>query len=234
MAIRWVFFDVGDVLFDENAQHQYYAHSLLLALRRYGVEVRWDDYRALIHQLVRSQPSTAIVDAARSYVDDTTLWERVLAAGLDEYRRMRTPRPYGMLLDNMRIVVEDLHRDFKLGVIANQHPPVADAIRDYGLMPYFDVIAINEIVGLSKPDPALFRWAIDQAGCAPEEALMIGDRPDHDIAPARTVGMATVRFRRGDLYTHYEPLSDLERADRVVSDILQLAPAVRSLASARS
>ena len=35
-----------------------------------------------------------------------------------------------------------------------------DALRDYGLMPYFDVIAIDEIVGVSKPDPKIFdgRW----------------------------------------------------------------------------
>ena len=233
MAIRWVFFDVGDVLFDENAQHQYQAHSLLLALRRHGLDVHWDDYWRRIHEYVRTQPSTSILDAAHSFVADDALWRSISASGLDEYQRNAATAPYGMLLDNMRAVVEDLHRDFRLGVIANQHPPVVDAIRDYGLLPFFEVVAIDQIVGLSKPDPALFRWATDRAGCAPEEALMIGDRPDHDIAPSRTIGMASVQFRRGMLYTHYEPRCEIERADRVVTDLMQLAPTVRALAKER-
>ena len=34
MSARWVFFDIGDVLFDEDVPHLYYYHSLLLAMRR--------------------------------------------------------------------------------------------------------------------------------------------------------------------------------------------------------
>ena len=40
---------------------------------------------------------------------------------------------------------------------------------------------------------------------------MIGDRPDNDIAPARSVGMKTIRFRRGILYAIYDPRTDEEQ-----------------------
>src|SRR5689334_4115556 len=70
MAIRWVFFDIGDVLFDENVPHLYYFHSILLALRRNGVYAPWDDYHARIQTCVREKPETAILDAARYYVSD--------------------------------------------------------------------------------------------------------------------------------------------------------------------
>lgn len=39
-----------------------------------------------------------------------------------------------------------------------------------------------------KPDPKLFTIACAQAGCAPEDAVMIGDRLDNDIAPAKAIG----------------------------------------------
>jgi len=232
MAAKWVFFDIGDVLFDEDAQHQYYCHSLLLAARRHGVDVTWDEYHAQLQMHVRVHPTTAIADAAQFFVKDPVLWQTVYREARAEYEAMRKPRPYGMLLGNVMMIVRDLHSDFRLGIIANQHPPVLDAIRDYGLQPYFDVVAIDEVVGVSKPDPALFQWALDRAGCAPSEAIGVGDRPDHDTAPARSLGMATVRYQRGAIYSLYDPLNDLERADVVVHDIMRLAPAVRLLASA--
>src|SRR5437660_226706 len=121
MAIKWVFFDIGDVLFDENAPHLYYFHSLLLGMRRNGVEVAWDDYHMRIQSCAREKPETAIIDAARFYVRDDALWKKVFHEGRAEYEAVRKPRPYGMLLDDITSVVEDLYPDFGLGIIANQH-----------------------------------------------------------------------------------------------------------------
>ncbi len=230
MAIKWIFFDIGDVLFDEDPQHIYYLHSLLLALRRNGIDVSWDEYHARVQAFVRARPTTAIVDAAHFYVPDDALWLKIYHEGREAYEQMRKPRPYGMLLNDIMTVIRDLHCDFRLGIVANQHPPIMDAIRDYGMLPYFDVIAIDEIIGVSKPDPAIFRWALDKAGCSPEEAIGVGDRPDHDTAPCRALGMFTVRFRRGMLYSICDAQGEQERADVVVYEPIRLAPAIRQLA----
>lgn len=230
MAIEWVFFDIGDVLFNEDAPHMYYFHTLLLAMRRNDVDVAWDDYHMRIQSCVRVKPETAIIDAARHYVPDDALWSKIFREGRAEYEALRKPRPYGLLLDDITAVVQELHKDFGLGIIANQHPPVVQALDDYGIGPLFTVKAINEIVGISKPDPAIFHWALKRADCAPENAIMIGDRPDNDIAPANAVGMHTIRFRRGLLYALYDPLHPDERSDLVVRETTRLVPAVRRLA----
>ena len=81
MAIKWVFFDVGDVLFDEDVQHMYWYHSILLAMRRNGVEVEWDEYHQGIQDCVRVKPHTAITDAARRYVTDDALWGEDISGG---------------------------------------------------------------------------------------------------------------------------------------------------------
>src|SRR5207248_1894328 len=47
----------------------------------------------------------------------------------------------------------------------------------------------------SKPDPALFRRALDRAGARPEECLMVGDRLDNDVAPASLLGLTTAWVR---------------------------------------
>ena len=233
MSVKWLFFDIGDVLFDENAQHQYLFHSLLLAMRRQGMDVTWDAYHAQLKECVRQTPGRAHLEAVAAFVPDEAQGKSIIDAGNAEYHEMRKPRPYGMLTDNILSVVQELRRDFQLGIIANQHPPIMDALRDYGLRPYFDVIAIDEILGVSKPDPAIFRWALEQANCAPEEAIMIGDRADVDVAPAKTMGLGTVRFKRGQLYVYYDPRSDAERADVVVYQAGEIVPAVRRIAAAR-
>ncbi len=232
MPVSWVFFDIGDVLFDEDVPHLYYFHSLLLALRRNGIDVGWDDYYARLRELARDKPATAPLDAAASYARDPDQAEKVLSEGRAEYLEMRKPRPYGLLRDNIAGVLEGLSREFRLGIIANQHPPILKALDDYGIGGYFQVKVIDEVVGVSKPDPAIFRLALEQAGCRAQEAIMVGDRPDNDVAPAKALGMSTIRFRRGVLYVYYDARSTEERADLEVYDLIRLAPAIRQLASA--
>ena len=232
MAIRWVFFDIGDVLFDEDAPHLYYFHTLLLAMRRNGIAVEWDEYHAQIQACVREKPATAITDACRIYVKDDDLWKKIFQEGRGVYEAVRKPRPYGLLLDDIQPVLEELRKEFRLGIIANQHAQILPALDDYGIGPLFDIKLIDEVVGVSKPDPAIFRMALEQAGCTPQEAIMIGDRPDNDILPAKSVGMHTIRFRRGLLYALYDPRREEERADIVVRELPRLVPAVRKIARA--
>jgi HAD superfamily hydrolase (TIGR01509 family) len=232
MAIKWVFFDIGDVLFNEDAPHVLYFHSMLASLRRNGIDVSWDDYHSRILECVRVSPTTAVADAAHEYVANEGVWNKVFHEGREVYEAIRQPRPYGVLLDNITETVIKIRERFKVGIIANQHPEVLQALDDYGIGGLFDVKIIDQVVGVSKPDPAIFHLALEKGGCEANEAMMVGDRPDSDIAPAKALGLSTVRFRRGLLYTHYDPLSEMERADLEVRELAQLAPAVLQLANA--
>ena len=230
---KMIFFDIGDVLFNEDQQHLWLFHSLLLALRRHGKPVLWDDWNARRRELAAQGPDpqeaikTALAVYCRDEAETEALWHEARA----EYEEMRRPRPFGMLLDEITPALEDLRPQFRLGIIANQHPPVSQAIADYGIAPFFDVIVISEIVGLHKPDPAIFEYALDEAGIAPHEAIMVGDRPDNDIKPARALGMGTVRFRRGVQYSLYNPDDPAMRADETISDVSELTGSIRRVAA---
>ena len=94
-------------------------------------------------------------------------------------------------------VLAALSQKYSLGVIANQAKGLKERLREWGILPYFATVASSWEAGASKPDPALFRYALALAGCAPEEAVMIGDRLDNDIFPAKSLGMKTVWLRQG-------------------------------------
>ena len=233
MAVKWVFFDIGDVLFDENAQHQWLFHTLLQTLRAHGKTVEWDEFNQTRKRLVSEgpNPEAAIKGALAFYCVNTSETETLWQEARHAYGEMRKPRPYGFLLDNITGVLEDLKRDFHLGIIANQHPPITQALENYGVAALFDIIVISETVHLFKPDPAIFRLGLDQAQITPAEAVFVGDRPDNDIAPARALGMKTVRFKRGIQYVYFNPPDPAQTADVVVEDVSGLAEAVRQAAS---
>ncbi len=230
MAIEWIFFDVGDVLFDEDPPHLLFYHSVFEALRLNKIEVSWDDFRRAIEASLRTVPDTAIPAATRVVVGDDALADKIYHEGRQTYERIREPRPYGILVNGMEPVLRCLRSQFRLGVIANQHPPVLEALKYYGIAPLFDVIGIDQLVGLSKPDPAFFAWGLKQAGCTGEQAIFVGDRPDNDVAPARSVGMKTVRLRRGIHYSLYDPRSPQEVADIEIRNVAEIEPAVMALA----
>lgn len=62
----------------------------------------------------------------------------------------------------------------------------------HGLLNYFDHLVFSQSIGYSKPDPMYFEHAFALAGCAAEEAVMIGDSFTHDIEPADFLGMRRV------------------------------------------
>lgn len=231
--IKAVLFDIGDVLFNEDVPHTWLFHSCFLTLRKYGKQITWDTYDAERIRLAAtgSNPEDAIEESVLVHADNPIEGDKIWKEARAEYERMRQIRPYGFLLDGMTTALLDLQRDFKLGVVANQHPPVADALAEYGVAELFDTIVISETVGLFKPDPAIFQLALDNLGIAPGEAIFVGDRPDNDVKPAKSLGMRTVRFKRGNQYVHFNPGTPEMTADLTIIGIDQLSSAVRDLAA---
>lgn len=64
-----------------------------------------------------------------------------------------------------------------------------DALARIGLGELLDGAVSSAVAGVAKPDPAVFLAALRVAGCAPEEALFVGDSLDNDVRGAEAVGM---------------------------------------------
>ena len=63
--------------------------------------------------------------------------------------------------------------------------------------------------------------ALERAGCKPEEAVMIGDRVDNDIIPAKALGMRTVWIKQG--FGKYWVMKDKsERPDYMVNSLMEI------------
>jgi putative hydrolase of the HAD superfamily len=82
-------------------------------------------------------------------------------------------------------------------VISNSNGSVASILDALGFLPYLDFVLDSSVVGIEKPDPRIFRLALQQTGVAPGEAVYVGDLYSVDVLGARAVGMDAVLLDPG-------------------------------------
>jgi len=178
---KWVFFDLGSTLIDESAAVQTRVEQTVARLRGTPQEVSVEEFQAMMAQAARqnAQPYAIVMER------------------LGDVRLTPFPVHLEFPYPGAKPLLEELRGQYRLGVIANQSAGTEQRLRNWGLAQYFNVIAASAEEGIAKPDPRIFTLALERAGCAPEEAVMIGDRLDNDIAPAKRLGMRTVWIRQG-------------------------------------
>jgi HAD superfamily hydrolase (TIGR01509 family) len=112
-------------------------------------------------------------------------------AAVDAWQRQISPDP------EAASVLAKLHESKVLVLISNfDHPPhVHSLLERLGWREYFDAIVISGDVGVKKPDPSIFRIALDRTGLSPDEVVHVGDTTD-DTLGATAAGLIPVLIRR--------------------------------------
>ena len=101
-------------------------------------------------------------------------------------------------------------RGLRAVCVSNWDYALAEVLERCGLGGSFDAVITSAAVGARKPGPRIFDAALEAAGCAPHQALHVGDTPAEDIAGARAAGIRALlldRDGRGDIAS----LAELER-----------------------
>lgn len=83
------------------------------------------------------------------------------------------------------------------GVISNSNGAIAGILESLGLTPCLDFVLDSFVVGVEKPDPRIFRLALERAGVRPDQAVYIGDFYSVDVLGARAVGMSAILLDPG-------------------------------------
>jgi HAD superfamily hydrolase (TIGR01549 family) len=88
-----------------------------------------------------------------------------------------------------RPLLQELAGRYRLGVVSNFYGNLEAVCRGAGLAPCFAVMIDSQRVGAEKPDPAIFKAALEPLGARPETTLFIGDSLKRDREGARRMGM---------------------------------------------
>src|SRR5579884_931991 len=120
----------------------------------------------------------------------------------------------------------------RLGIIANQPTWIRGRLAEWGLLQFFepDCVVISDEVGIGKPEPEIFEFALAQAGVAAREAVMVGNDYVYDVEPAKWLGMHTIWIERDDPYAPGAlPINDPWAADVRVSSLAEVPAALARL-----
>jgi HAD superfamily hydrolase (TIGR01549 family) len=92
------------------------------------------------------------------------------------------------LRDNQALLAR-LGQRYRLGIVSNFYGNLVTVCHNVNIHAFFGVIVDSVQVGCSKPDPRIFRRALDELGLTPADAVFVGDSLARDMAGARAVGM---------------------------------------------
>ncbi len=118
-------------------------------------------------------------------------------------------------------VLDNLYAEYPLGLVTNGAPDLQRTkISGAGLDRYFRHIIISGEVNAGKPDRRIFEIALDRFGAGRENAVMVGDTIDKDIAGAAASGIRTVWLQRDSGTCEEHTINP----DYIISDLNELAP----------
>lgn len=120
---------------------------------------------------------------------------------------------FNHLFPNTVEVLEYLKPNYRLHIITNGFQEIQEKkLRNSGIHGYFDQIIDSEMAGVKKPNPLIFKLALDKAKAEPHKSLMIGDSLEADILGAKAAGLHTLHFNahREEEHTHAPIIYDLQ------------------------
>ena len=218
-GMRWVFFDIGYTLINEDEAVEDRIFRIHEVLKDSGRLASPGDVRAALEEAAARFASSPISCAIAMLADSEELREHIRA----EVRwRKELEKPY----PEANRVLAALSDRYLIGIIANQSSGTEARLERWGLLKFISCCLASAEVGLSKPDLAIFRLAMKRTRCEPEQVVMVGDRIDNDIVPAKSLGWKTIRIRQGisqgqvPMNGEQEPDFEVRRLREVLSILL--------------
>ena len=114
------------------------------------------------------------------------------------------------LYPEVREVLHELRPDYELAVVSNFDGRLRVIFEHLAVTEFFRYIFLSSELGADKPDPMIYRRALEVSGFQPEEVMHVGDDPERDWAGAAGAGLEVFQLRRPknslrDLLTRLRP-----------------------------
>lgn len=189
MSDVWLFFDIGDTLVNEDKLRFQIFKSLQKAITvETGHEFPFQELLAL---------------------RERRLLEGELGVHYGIAKELLSPAGYDAWVEGVATLIRNASQSelhpipgavnilgqlsrYSLGIIADQPAHLLSQFANWGFEGVFSVVALDSLTGFHKPDTRLFEWALSRANCRAANAVMVGNRLDADVIPAKRSGMKAI------------------------------------------
>jgi putative hydrolase of the HAD superfamily len=200
-----IFFDLDHTIwdFDKNAEETLHELYLLHKLNDIGLtsaDVFIETYTQNNHKLWREYHIGNITKEAlrearfKQTFLDLGVHPNVIPHGFEDAYVQLCPTKTN-LFPHAHETLEYLSAKYTLHLISNGFKESQDTkIGNTGIGKYFKHVVISELIGVNKPDKAIFEHALNLAGATKPQSLMIGDSLEADVYGALNFGIDAIYF----------------------------------------
>lgn len=232
IRVKGIIFDYGGTI-DTNSRH--WAEVLWEKYQEFNVPVDKASFREAYVHGERSLAKFPLIKPEHNFHDMLDIKLNIQISYLIEngkidgnlaekynYAKSIADSSYRYVLDVLqktRPVLEQLSSEYKLVLVSNFYGNIETVLKDFGLYDCFSGIIESSVVGVRKPDPAIYRLGVEAIGLPAGEVLVVGDSFSKDVIPAKSVG-CKVAWLKGEGWGGEE--TDESVPDIVITDLQQV------------
>ena len=202
--VKGILFDYGGTI-DSNGMH--WAEVIWMAYEALKVPVSKAVFRDAYVHGERTLGKNPIVKPHHTFLDMLRLKSDLQIQWLKENGHL-----------SAEAITPELPERCPLVLVSNFYGNIESVLKDFGLDHLFGAIVESAVVGIRKPDPAIFRLGVDKLGFPADEIVVVGDSYDKDIVPATRIGCQTIWLKS----IGWSAYKGNETADIVLSDFTEI------------
>ena len=228
--IKGIIFDYGGTI-DTNGIH--WGEFIWEQYKNAGIDVTHEAYRDAYVHGERFLAKNPVIEPTDTF---HTLLRKKLAIHFDYLRERFPEKGFGAetaekiadgcyskvkeTLETTCAIVKSLSDRYPLVLVTNFYGNMNVVLEEFCLSEYFKNIVESSVVGLRKPDPALFALGVEKIQMQPQEIVVIGDSYRKDIHPSSTLGCKTVWLK--NICWEEEPVIEGHEATAIIKSLEEL------------
>ncbi|MDF2849510.1 HAD family hydrolase [Sphingobacterium multivorum] len=226
--IKGIIFDYGGTL-DTNGGH--WGAVIWSGYEKYQVPVNLNAFQEAYTYAERQMALQPIIKPQFNFLEVleaklTVQFDYLIAAGYDLDRSLAHRIAFDgyslakNTVEEVKPLLNSLHEKYPIVMVSNFYGNLKSVLDDFGILSYFQEVVESAVVGVRKPDPAIYALGVTKIGLPAQEVLVVGDSYSKDMVPAKAVGCQTL-WLKGQTWGE-DKLQDTGAADQQFTSIFDL------------
>jgi putative hydrolase of the HAD superfamily len=226
--IKGIIFDYGGTL-DTNGGH--WGAVIWSGYEKYQVPVNLNAFQEAYTYAERQMALQPIIKPQFNFLEVleaklNVQFDYLIAAGYDLDRSLAHKIAFDgyslakNTVEQVKSLLNSLHAKYPIVMVSNFYGNLKSVLDDFGILPYFQSVVESAVVGVRKPDPAIYALGVTKIGLPAQEVLVVGDSYSKDMVPAKAVGCQTL-WLKGQTWGE-DKLQDTSAADQQFTSIFDL------------
>jgi len=215
-----ILLDAGGIILDETEMEQSFCDISVSILKRYvpkySIKQFWEDTEEAVMAFA---PRTRLYIFWKYCNNDMKMYDEI-STEFQLFRKKNTTS-----LKIMKEIIPELKKlssRFDLVLAGQYGSNVYDLLQSHGISELFKNRLSQDDFEITKPDPRYIERIVLASGFKPEQCIMVGDRIDNDVIPAKQNNIGTVFIRTG-IYKNQKPRDPQEIPDISLDSIQGMA-----------